>query len=404
MAQPVLHPQSALRSHAARPDAELPRFEVSPERGFLPLADPLRHLPAMFAPWEQLAGDLPKLLMTDQLRPRIDAMPQLPPEPLRGKGEFERAMMLLSYLGHAYVWGATKPAERIPATLAVPWHAIARKLGRPPVLSYASYALHNWRRMDESRGIELWNIALLQNFWGGADEEWFILIHVDIEARAAAAMRSLIPAQRAASEGRADELTAHLTAIGGALQRMYATLARMPEFCDPYIYYHRVRPYIHGWKNQPTLPQGLIYDGVVEYAGRPQQFRGETGAQSSIIPSLDALLGVSHRDDPLRDYLMEMRDYMPPAHRAFIEHIEAGANVRQFVLSKPDHTPLRDAYNRCVGLVQEFRAKHLEYAAQYIFHQAQKDPKNPTTVGTGGTPFMPYLKKHRDETAEHQIG
>ena len=32
--------------------------------------------------------------------------------------------------------------------------------------------------------------------------------------------------------------------------------------CDPYIYFNRVRPYIHGWKNNPALPQGLIYTGV----------------------------------------------------------------------------------------------------------------------------------------------
>ncbi len=45
-------------------------------------------------------------------------------------------------------------------------------LGRPPVLSYASYALDNWRRIDRKNPIDLGNIALLQNFLGGQDEEY----------------------------------------------------------------------------------------------------------------------------------------------------------------------------------------------------------------------------------------
>jgi indoleamine 2,3-dioxygenase len=49
------------------------------------------------------------------------------------------------------------------------------------------------------------------------------------------------------------------------------------------------------------------------------------------------------------------------------------------------------------------RAKHLEYAARYIFEQAETSPVNPTTVGTGSTPFMPYLKSHRDETWAHLV-
>ena len=65
---------------------------------------------------------------------------------------------------------------------------------------------------------------------------------------------------------------------------------RMPEKCDPFIYYNRVRPYIFGWKNNPATPQGVIYEEVDEYNGKPQLFRGETGAQSSIVPALDALL------------------------------------------------------------------------------------------------------------------
>jgi indoleamine 2,3-dioxygenase len=312
-------------------------------------------------------------------------------------------MSLLSYLGHAYVWRSDKPAEVLPSQIAVPWHAVAQSLGRPPVLSYSSYALHNFFRFDPKREIECGNIALIQNFLGGIDEEWFILIHVDIERKAAPAM-AVLPACLDAAEARdAERLETLLAIVQVSIESMFATLKRMPEWCDPYIYYHRVRPYIHGWKNHPDLPRGLIYEGVAAYGGQPQQFRGETGAQSAIVPSLDAMLGVGHKEDILRTYLMEMRTYMPPAHRAFIESLEAHGSVRPFV-QRSNRARLTEVYSACVECVERFRSLHLEYAAAYIFRQAQTDEKNPHAVGTGGTPFMQYLKKHRDETAAHRLG
>jgi indoleamine 2,3-dioxygenase len=295
-------------------------------------------------------------------------------------------------------------ADRIPAPLAVPWHTAARRLGRPPVLSYASYALDNWRRVDPAGPIALGNIALLQNFLGGVDEEWFVLVHVEIEARAAPALVAIRAAQRGVAEDRPADVAHQLGAIADALRRMHATLLRMPERCDPYIYFNRVRPYIHGWKDQPALPNGLVYEGVAAWGGRPRRFRGETGAQSSIVPALDAALGIEHRPDPLRPYLEEMRRYTPPEHRAFVEAIERGPSIRRHVLDRaPGHPGLREAYNACVRGLAEFRSLHLDYAASYIHRQAQRSPANPTGVGTGGTPFMPYLSKHRDETLEHEV-
>jgi indoleamine 2,3-dioxygenase len=382
--------------------AWLDRFDVHPERGFLPAADPLRRLPAAFDPWEEAAICLPKLLVSGRVRSFLERLPDFDASRLGGEPQWRRAMVVLSYLGHAYVWGQREPAARLPALIAVPWHAVSKRLGRPPVLSYASYALDNWRRLDPQGGITLGNIALRQNFLGGIDEEWFILLHVDIEAKAAPALAAIGQAQQAVRDDRPDELERHLAAIETALGEMLETLSRMPEHCDPYIYYHRVRPYIHGWKNNPALPEGVIYEGVGAYGGKPQCFRGETGAQSAIIPALDALLGVSHRDDPLKTYLIEMRDYMPPKHRSFIAHIEQDPSVRDYLIEKGTGYPsLLDIYNQCIALVARFRAMHLEYAASYIHKQGQKEPSNPSDVGTGGTPFMTYLKKHRDETLEH---
>lgn len=382
----------------------LAAFDIDTQRGFLPSTDPLDCLPPTFDAWEEAARNLPKLLVSGRVRAFMECLPRFDVSQLADEREYRRAMVILSFLGHAYVWGEKEPADRLPAVLAVPWHAVSEALGRPPVLSYASYALDNWRRLDPAEGIALGNIALLQNFLGGIDEEWFILIHVDIEAGAAPALAAIGPALEAVAEDRPEELERHLNSIEKALDRMYETLARMPEHCDPYIYYHRVRPYIHGWKNNPALPNGVIYEGVAAYGGKPQFFRGETGAQSAIIPSLDALLGIQHEDDPLKTYLMEMRRYMPTKHREFIEAIEQGPSLRGYLAERKSKAGrLIDLYNRCVSGIERFRSLHLEYAAAYIHRQAHPSPTNPADVGTGGTPFMRYLRKHRDETTKHLL-
>ena len=377
-------------------------YEVDEHRGFLPLEDPLRELPSALGIWDEVAYDLPKLLVSGRVRTFLRRLPLLDPTPyLSTPAQWRRAMQALSYIGHAYVWGETEPPVFLPENIALPWYTVARHLGRLPVLSYASYALDNWRRLESEGPITLENIALLQNFLGGLDEEWFILIHVAIEAAAAPALRVLPRLVKAVMEEQTAAAQEALATLAQSLEEMYRLLMRMPEKCDPYIYYHRVRPYIHGWKNNPALPEGLVYEGVAEYGGKPQQFRGETGAQSGIIPAIDAALGITHADDPLRTYLREMLDYMPPAHRQFVLDLEAYevARYRSFFAAPA----LKDLYNTCIHWVEHFRSLHLEYAASYIARQHQASLANPTAVGTGGTPFMPYLAKHRDETYQHKI-
>jgi indoleamine 2,3-dioxygenase len=382
--------------------SEWKRYGVSIERGFLPDPDPLRALPPRFRAWEEVGAELPKLLVANRVERAIAGMPMLDARELDDERALRRAMVLLSYLGHAWVWGGREPRERIPAVIARPWCAVAERLGRPPVLSYASYALDNWRLLDRHRALELGNLAIVQNFLGGADEDWFILIHVEIEARAARALERIGPVFAAAARGDANALAEHLGAVASAIESLCETLQRMPEHCDPYVYYHRVRPYIHGWKNHPLLPHGVVYEGVAALAGRPQLYRGETGAQSSIVPALDALLGVEHADDPLRAFLLEMRDYMPPRQRAFVEAIEAAPPLRKALLDCGSREA-REAYNECLRWLEAFRSTHLDYAARYIHRQSQSSASNPTAVGTGGTPFMPYLRKHRDETPRGRV-
>ena len=382
--------------------AKIADFGITEEFGYLPTYDPAQSLSAGNEEWDQFGKDLPKLLMGTSFRSRVKALPKFNIEKLSGEAEVQRAMLILSYIGQAYQWSENTAAHVMPANLAMPWYEVGKLVGRPPILSYQSYASDNWRRFDKGGDIACGNIGLLQCFLGGQDEEWFILIHIEIEKKAGKALKAIEDAQHAVLEKDAEKVEAALIKLRNALAAMYEVLGRMPERCDPYIYFHRVRPYIFGWRNNPSLPDGVIYEGVDEYKGVGQNFRGETGAQSAIIPAMDGILGIEHERDELREYLMEMRTYMPPKHVAFIEAVEAGPSVRNFAISAK-RSSLTNVFNESVELVAKFRAMHLEYAGTYIHAQAQATPGNPSAVGTGGTPFMTYLRKHRDETKVQTI-
>jgi len=377
-------------------------FGLSEEFGYLPHYDPAQSLSPGNEEWDHFALDIPKLLMGSDFRKRVRELKPFDISALKGAPDIQRAMMILSYIGQSYQWSDNEPAHTLPKNLALPWYQVGKLIGRPPILSYQSYANDNWRRLDSTGPVECGNIALLQCFLGGQDEEWFILIHIDIEKKAGKALKAIEDAQAAVVKDDADALEEALENLRASLTAMYQVLCRMPEKCDPYIYFHRVRPYIFGWRNNPSLPNGVIYEGVDEYKGVGQTFRGETGAQSAIIPAMDAVLGIEHENDVLREYLMEMRTYMPPKHVAFIEAVERGPSVREMV-KKVNRRTLTSLFNTCVEIVGDFRAKHLEYAGTYIHAQAQATPGNPSAVGTGGTPFMVYLRKHRDETRAQLI-
>ena len=382
---------------------KLSDFGLSEEFGYMQHFDPATTLPPGNEAWDEMGKNLPKYLMGTNFRQRVKDLPAFKIETLKTDGEIRRAFLILSYIGQAYQWSDNEPAHILPAVLAKPWYEVGKLVGRPPILSYTSYSIDNWYLLDKKGPIECGNIALLQCFLGGQDEEWFILIHIEIEKKAGKALKAIEDSQKAVAAQDLDALEKALTNLRDGIKAMYDVLARMPERCDPYVYFHRVRPYIFGWKNNPSLPNGVVYEGVEEYQGKGQTFRGETGAQSAIVPALDAVLGIVHEQDQLRDYLMEMRQYMPPMHVKFIEAAENGPSVRNFVMACNKES-IKKLFNESVELVADFRALHLEYAGTYIHAQSQKTPGNPSAVGTGGTPFMVYLRKHRDETRNQPVG
>ena len=355
----------------------------------------------------KIASSLPKLLLTNKVQPTVDYLDRnaFSVNKLflnKNTKEINLAMSHLSFIAHAYIWGGAKPNSVLPEVVSKPWVQISNYIGRPPILSYASYCLDNWYKIDKNEPISLDNVALINNFLGGVDEDWFVTIHVCIEDAATDAIIAADNLSKLNEDNKVSEFSSELRKIIQSLRRVNKIFSKMPDKCDPYIYYHRVRPYIFGTKDNPDLKNGLIYEN--QFNNLPQFYRGETGAQSSIIPFLDGALGITHTNDNLRPYLNEMRDYMPPLHRKMIENVERESIAKTYINKSKK---LEKEYNACLEEIRRFRAKHLEYAAEYIHKQSQTQNAfgtgGSTIRGTGGTPFMKYLKKHRDETGKQKV-
>jgi len=384
---------------------DLAQYDMSPERGFLCRYNP--NEVTLRGELSQIAGvamALPDLLPTGRIRQLLKGRLPFIDLPLTDMNDAEVRMCMVhySFMVQAYVWGEPEAPDVLPRNLAVPIVALADHLGQQPLLPYSGYVLDNWGRLDKNRAIDLDNIYMIQNFLNGQDENWFVLVHVAIEATAGSALAKFGPIVNASNNG--DVATTHglLEEVAKTWGNVNAIFDRMPERCDPYIYFERVRPYIHGWKDNPAMPNGIIYEGVERYGTERQAFRGQTGSQSSIVPAMDALMGVGHAIDPLREYLDQLHIYRPPAHRRFIEDTRTASRLRDFV-EQSQSKELTQAYNSIIQAMADFRTRHLEYAASYINKQSRTDSGNDTDLGTGGTPFMRYLKKHRDETSARLI-
>ena len=373
---------------------DLESFQIDPERGFLPAPDPLELLPPDYAVWEETARTLSGLRAVGRLRGTVDGWPMIGLDALESRAQVERAMLLLSFVGNTYVWESSPPAS-IPEVLAKPWCAAAGRLGRPPIASHASLVLQNWRRLDPDRDIELGNLATQTLAFGGTDEQWFYLVTVAIEAAGAPALRLLAELHENRARDRIDSVVAGLSHLSPVLESLTPLLERMRERCDPYIFYHRVRPFLTGWPEP-----GLIYEGV---DAEPRLYAGGSAAQSSLIQAIDAGLGLRHADASSGPFLMEMRRYMPPGHRAFIEALEAEPSLRAFVEERmPTHPKLVDAFNRAVGAVDEFRESHFEIVRDYISRQAES--AGGMALGTGGTAYGHFLSQTKKETEQARVG
>ncbi len=365
-------------------------YDIHPIQGFLPAEDPLQQLPIAFSSWDEISKQIPSLLIAGKTRTIVKQMEQLKIAGLQHKSELWRAFLVLSVIANAYIMGEGEQAKILPANIAVPLWEVAQKLNIPPVFIYASMMLNNWSRIDISAPIDLDNLAILRSYYGGADEHWFFLSMVAIEAKGGIIAHSVVKALQAVKDFDSTQIELCLTDIIAAQQAMLISLKRVPEKCDPYVFYHRVRPILDAWQ-QP----GVIYEGV---SNKPQMWIAASAAQCALIQVLDITLGINHAGAGGK-FLREMRHYMPKGHRQFLHLLESEVSLRDYILTYKQQSPvLKDLYNESVLLLDAFRKKHTEITVRYVLKPAQ-DKGTSAEYGTSGTDLSYFLGQVRKETS-----
>jgi len=265
-------------------------------------------------------------------------------------------------------------------------------------MSYAaSYALYNYYLVDKAKGAEDYkNLRLIRAFEKGLDpassEAGFILTHIHMVAHTGGlidgAMTMLAAIEKVLASGMNTEsvdqsktglrkILSAMVVIENNMERMWAN--SLPK---DYMSY---RTFIYGITSQSMFPSGVVYEG--QYGDKPQFFRGESGANDSIIPLLDYLCEIPMPRNPLTDILVEFREYRPKPHRQLLKHIReksAEVGVRDFLTNSGD-LGLTILYLRVLDHVRSFRWRHWMFAREYIL----KYTRHPTA--TGGSPIITWL-------------
>ncbi|XP_029019862.1 indoleamine 2,3-dioxygenase 1 [Betta splendens] len=392
----------------------LDAYHVSEEFGFI-LPDPLDELPPYYQPWMDVALRIPELVHARELRARVNKMPLLSSEFLQKHRELRLAHLALSMVTMGYVWqeGEGGTVEMLPCNLAVPYWEVSQRLGLPPILTHADGVLANWRKKDPEGPFNMENLELLVRLPGGDSVQGFFLVTLLVELAGAPAVASIPRVIDGVQRGDAEAVARALEDISQSIQDMTDALKMMQVYVEPSVFYGIMRIYLSGWKDNPCMPRGLIYEGV---HAEPLQYSGGSAAQSSLLHCFDELLGIRHETQN-GDFLSRMRNYMPPAHKRLIQDLSAQPPLQEFARRQADGQ-LNRALQLCAAKLLAFRSYHINVVGRFISVPAararqlrqqrrgagedavSRAPAALEERGTGGSGVMTFLKSVRDQTKQ----
>eukprot|EP00899_Mesostigma_viride_P009179 jgi/Mesvir1/18262/Mv09532-RA.1 len=391
-------------------------FDIGRVRGFLPVEDPSPVLPPSFQPLQNLLDALPLwldggargILGTEgRIVDEVAALPNLlaEVEALTADKSVEngRALQVVfrgyTFLASAFLLekafyeqtpdGTYGKARRVlPAQVAQPLACAAEALDQQPWLDYHySYALGNYVRIHPSKGFGWKNLKMAVRFTGTKDENGFVMLHVTINAKSGALLGAISDTLLGARRGDNHLMVSGLNSALETLRDMNLLRREMWKASRP-DHYNDFRVFIMGVHgNTSIFGDGVVYEGVERFSGRPQTPRGQTGAQDDIIPTCDIFGGVTrfYPHNQLTEYLLDLRRYRPRVLQAFFNGLEEEIEMSGLPARVGGHAAAAALMLAFLEQIYVFRAGHWQFVLRYIMMATRH------AVATGGTPITSWL-------------
>jgi indoleamine 2,3-dioxygenase len=391
-------------------------FNVSKESGFLPIRAPLAVLPCEYTELQDLINILHVFQSEDREEKGVLGIPNEIEKQLGLIPDYssiiekETDVFILQALYRAYTFltsgftlelayqeflssGNYGIARQIlPANIAKPLVLVSSKLDVYPWLDYHySYSLGNYVKKNPAGDLDWKNLDMACKFTGTSDEIGFIMVHVYINEVSPQLVESVM-------EYGLNKSVTSLQMCGNVMQEMNRRRRDMWT-ASRHERYNDFRIFIMGIKgNDKIFGPGLVYDGCFD--NEPQQYRGQTGAQDSIIPMIDIFTGIVdfYPDNKLTEYLLDLRTYRPKCIQNFF------VDLREHYNKNPLFKQLTDAkcYEGLVYLlkivdeVYLFRNGHWQFVQKYIMSNTKY------AFATGGTPITTWLINQIEAVLEYE--
>ena len=386
-------------------------FNVSKQYGFLPMETSLKNLSINYKSLVELCNELPIIKKNNQLGilhypnlicEKVKELPNLLPLIIKLSSKDKCVLQTLfrhyAFLVSSYCLEPTynsyiknksydKGRKIIPQNISEPFCKIAELLGCYPWLDYHySYGFGNYTILNQKDdyNYELGDIEVESLFCGDKDEINFIKVHILINLYTPQLITNLYNVFENSNLNRSDEVIEALKNINKCVHLMNEKRKLMWSSSDV-SRYGAYRIFLMGSKgNEKIFDDGIIYENVND---KPIQYRGETGAQDNIIPTLDIFTGITqyYPDTILTQYLHNLRDYRPKVVIDFFNDLETESmNLKDKLIDLCGCKGLIYLL-AIVNEVYLFRNGHWQFVQNYIMKNTKYN------VATGGTPLTMWL-------------